>query len=117
MIKNDFIFVGHILESIENIESFTHKVSKQLFIENIEKQSAIVRQIEIIGEAAKNISPSFREEHKDIEWKKIAGFRDVVIHKYFDVNLDIVWEIIKGDIPILKEKIKKISLSEQNKNG
>ena len=114
MIKDNSIFIFHILDSIENIESFTQGVTKDDFIRNKEKQSAVVRQIEIIGEAVKNIPQSFRVQHPEIEWIKIAGIRDVVIHKYFDVSLDIVWEIVRGDIPVLKSKLQKIIKFEKS---
>ena len=69
---------------------------------------AVIRNLEIIGEAVKNISPEFRKKHLGIPWSKIAKTRDKLIHKYFGVDLELTWDIIKKDLPDLKEKIKNI---------
>ena len=106
------MFVKHILESIKRIESFMEKVSEESFRTNEEKQSAVIRQIEIIGEATKNLPESFRKKYKDVSWADIAKTRDKMIHHYFGVDLDIVWEIIKEEIPKLKKQIKKIKENE-----
>ena len=108
MKRDDTIYLKHILESIGEIESFIDSISKKDFLNNSEKQAAVVRMLEVIGEAVKNISKEFKNKHPRIEWAKIAGARDVMIHAYFDVNLDIVWDIVKQDIPVLKNKIKPI---------
>lgn len=73
------------------------------------KQSAIVREIEIIGEAVKNISNMVKNKNKDVEWKAIAGTRDKMIHHYFGVDLDIIFSIVKREIPILKKQMERIS--------
>jgi len=108
MKKDLLIFIRHILDSMEKIESFMNKVKKNDFFNNEEKQSAVIRQIEIIGEAVKNIPDSFRKKYSDIPWKDIVGMRDKLIHHYFGVNLENVWKVIREDIPILKEQIKEI---------
>ena len=96
------------MESINDIESFSNGLSKRDLSENRMKQNAIIRGIEIIGEATKNIPDDFRKNYPEIEWRKIAGLRDIVIHTYFDIDLDVLWEIIKNDLPKLKKKIEKI---------
>lgn len=106
-------YISHILDAIYDIEKSTKSLSKEQFLTNKDAKDANVRRLEIIGEAVKKLSPSFREKHKEVEWTKIAGTRDVIIHKYFDVDYNIVWDIIKKDLPSLKEKLQKISLSEQ----
>jgi len=98
----------HILESIKNIESFMEKVSKESFFKDKEKQSAIIRQIEIIGEAVKNLPLEFKEKYPKIPWKDIAGMRDKLLHHYFGVDLEKVWVTLEGDIPKLKEEIISI---------
>jgi len=108
MIKNEKIFLRHILESIENVENFTKDVSKTEFLSSVLVQDGVIRRLEIIGEAVKNLPLEVKEQYPDIEWKKIAGLRDVLIHAYFDVDIDLTWEIIKRDLPDLKKKIKKI---------
>ena len=111
--KNAMIFLEHILESINDIESFIHDVSKEELGKNREKLNAVVRSIEIIGEAAKNISSSFKKEYPKVAWREIAGARDVLIHHYFGIDLNILWEIIKKDIPTLKKQILEIKEKEK----
>ena len=96
------------LQSINAIEEFSEDMKREELISNRMKQSAIVREIEIIGEAVKNVSEETKKKHKEVQWKKIAGTRDKMIHHYFGVDLDIVWRIIKDDIPTLKKKILNI---------
>lgn len=72
------------------------------------KQSAIVREIEIIGKAVKNVPDDFKDKHKEIEWRKIAGMRDIIIHNYFRIDLNAVWNVINKDIPVLKKQMAKI---------
>lgn len=105
--KKDYkILLFDILDSIENIEKYTKNISENKFFDNIQIQDAVVRRIEIIGEAVKSLPISFRNNHADIPWKKIAGTRDVLIHDYSGVDVDLVWKIIKKDIPRLKKQIK-----------
>lgn len=102
------LFIEDILKSIKNIEEFSKNLDKEKFSKDNLRQSAIIRQLEIIGEAVKNIPDSFREKYPKIAWKDIAGFRDILSHAYFGVNLDRVWNIIESDLPKLKEEINKI---------
>lgn len=108
MKRNLRLFIYDIMEEIRNIEAFSENLSKEGFTKSKLRQHAIFRSMEIIGEASKNIPNSFRERYKDVPWKEIAGFRDIVIHEYFGIDVDIVWHIVKKDIPSLKKKIKKI---------
>lgn len=106
--KSDIIFIEHILESIDAINEFSEDISINELSSNRMKQSAIVREIEVIGEAVKNISENLKKKHKEIEWREIAGTRDKMIHHYFEVDINIVWNIIKKDLPILEKQIRKI---------
>jgi uncharacterized protein with HEPN domain len=106
--KDDLAFIEHILDSINAIEEFSKNITKEKLISNRLKQSAIVREIEIIGEAVKNMSESLKNKHPEIEWREIVGTRDKMIHHYFGVDLNIVWDIIKINLPDLKDKILKI---------
>ena len=98
----------HILENIEKVESFSKNITKEGLNKNEQKQYAIIRAIEIIGEAVKNVDNSFREDHPEVQWKSIAGMRDKITHHYFGIDLNTVWDVIKKDLPDLKKKIKKI---------
>jgi uncharacterized protein with HEPN domain len=114
MIKKDMIlFIEDILECIENIEDFIYDVSKGDFYDNKMAQDAVVRNIEVIGEAVKNIPEKFRKKYPKVEWRKIAGTRDIFIHAYFGVDLGIVWKIVKEDLPKLKKEIKNILKRER----
>ena len=102
------LFLEDILDSINAIEKFSENIDREELDSNRLKQSAIIREIEIIGEATKNIPENFRKIYPNVEWKKIAGLRDIIIHAYFEIDLDIVWKVIKKDFPELKIKILKI---------
>ncbi|HIH34797.1 MAG TPA: DUF86 domain-containing protein [Nanoarchaeota archaeon] len=106
--KYDLVFIEHILDSINAIEEFSRGVTKEEIIKNRLKQSAIIREIEVIGEAAKNVSKSLKSKWKEVEWSNIAGTRDKMIHHYFGVDLNIVWNIVRNDLPRLKEQMRKI---------
>ncbi|MFH1510447.1 MAG: DUF86 domain-containing protein [Candidatus Woesearchaeota archaeon] len=106
------LFVDDILESIRNIEEFTLGLNKEKFSKDKLRQSAVIRQLEVIGEAVKNIPSGFREKYPDIPWKDIAGLRDILSHAYFGVNIERVWMVIEKDLPYLKKGIKRIRTSE-----
>ena len=103
------LFLEDIRESLEDIEDFSKGITKKNFLKNKLRQSAIIRKLEIIGEAVKSIPNSFRDKYPGIPWKKIAGFRDVLVHAYFGVNIERIWNIIKKDIPVLKRNFAKIN--------
>jgi|SRR3989344_8021029 len=107
MEKDNKIFLKYILDSIEKIEEFSEDIEKTQFMNSIKTQDAIIRRIEIIGEATKNLSEEFREKHNYIPWKEITKMRDKLIHNYFGIDLEITWNTIKEDIPNLKKEIKK----------
>ena len=107
-------YLEHIIDAVNDIESFTEGLTKSKFLKNKLRQSAVIRQLEIIGEASKNLPANFREERREIEWKKISGTRDKIIHHYFGIDLNTVWDIIKEDLPELREKVKAI-LDEEPK--
>lgn len=102
MKKDDRIFVEHMLENIKDIESFIQGVSKEDFLSNKEKQNAVIRSIEVIGEAAKNIGSDLRDNNPSIMWFEIIGARDKMIHHYFGIDLNIIWDIAKINSPDLK---------------
>lgn len=110
MRRDTNLFVQDILNSIKDIESFSKGLTKEKFSYDKLRQSAIIRQLEIIGEAAKNIPNSFREKYPNIPWRRIAGFRDVLSHAYFGVDIGRVWSIVEKDLPGLKKEIEKIKI-------
>jgi len=106
--KKDKAYLKHILDTISKVEKFTEGVTKEGFFENVEKQYAVLRGLEIIGEATKNLSRELKTKHREVPWKDIAGMRDKLIHEYFGVNLELVWGTVKDKLPELKKQIIKI---------
>jgi uncharacterized protein with HEPN domain len=100
--KDDSIYIEHILNSIDRIISYISQLDHDAFIADFIIQDAVVRQLEIIGEATKRVSDNFRRKYPDIPWSDMAGMRDVLIHDYIDVDLDIVWKTASESIPQLK---------------
>jgi uncharacterized protein with HEPN domain len=109
--KDDKVYLQHILECIEKIETFSKDISSYEFNQNILLQDAIIRNIEIIGEATKRVSAAFKEVHPEIPWKQMAGMRDKLVHDYLDIEPEIIWITINADIPLLKELISKLLLT------
>jgi len=108
MYRDYKVYLNDILEAIRKIQNYTKNMSFSEFKRNELVQDAVIRNLEIIGEAVKRIPDSIKREHPHIEWRKIAGLRDILIHAYFEIDLEIIWDIIKNKIPSLKEKILKI---------
>ena len=104
----DLTYLEHIKDSTGKIRSYTAHLSEASFQNSTLVQDAVVRQFEIIGEATKRLSKDIRQEYPDIPWKDMAGMRDVLIHDYINVEIDIVWKTVVDYIPILDEKIQKI---------
>lgn len=104
----DKVRLQHILDAIGEIEVYLDNVSIDQFLENSEKRFATIKQIEIIGEACNAPTDILKLEHPSIPWKLIIGFRNISIHEYFGVNLQLVWEIAKNDLPDLKEKMQRM---------
>jgi uncharacterized protein with HEPN domain len=99
------LYIEDIIECIAKIEEYTDSITEDDFYDNTQSQDAVLRRLEIIGEAVKQIPKSIRDKYPDIPWKSIAGLRDVLIHAYFGVNLHRAWKAVKEDIPDLKIKI------------
>ncbi|HRZ41343.1 MAG TPA: DUF86 domain-containing protein [Bacteroidales bacterium] len=106
--KNDQVYIDHILGAIEKIEGFVAGISRSDFNQSTLIQDAIIRNFEIIGEATKKISKSFTQSHPEIPWSSMAGMRDKLIHDYLDVDLDVVWKSVEIDIPLLKDLISEL---------
>ena len=109
MKKRDYgDFVQDILDSINDVENFIDGMEFEDFINDKKTIYSVVRAIEIIGEAAKNVPEQIRTKYPDVPWKQMAGMRDKLIHEYFGVDLEIIWETAKDDVPRLKTAISKV---------
>jgi len=106
--KESVIFIEHMLESIGDIRSFMRGVPKENLKRNKEKLNAVVRSIEIIGEAAKSIPGHFKNKHPEIPWREIVGTRDILIHHYFGIDVNILWNIITKDLRVLEKQLLRI---------
>ena len=107
------LYLQDVWESILAIEEYTKNLTEEGFHNNRQIQDAVIRRLEIVGEATKNIDDDFRKKHPDIPWKKMAGMRDILIHEYFGVNLKRLWQVIRMDLPGLKQKFVVI-MKEEN---
>ncbi len=108
MAAADVAYLRHILDAIARIEEYLHGVENEVFFQNNLIQDAVIRQLEIIGEATKQISEKTRSQHNKIPWKDIAGMRDKLIHDYFGVDIEQVWLTASNDIPLLQAEIKSV---------
>ncbi len=109
MKKRDYRdYIKDILDSINDIENFIRSMSFEKFKQDKKTIYAVVRSIEIIGEATKNIPKVLKDKHREIPWKKMAGMRDRLIHEYFGIDVEILWKTATEDIPSLKQLVQNI---------
>ena len=108
MKRDPKILLLDVLESIEKIEKYLKRVDKSTFLKDTEKQDSVIKRLEVIGEAVKNVPVSVKKKNPEIPWKEIAGMRDKLIHEYFGIGLDKVWITAKKDLPSFKDQIKQI---------
>lgn len=107
--EKDFkVYLFDILDCIQAIEQYTENKTENDFLQDKLLQDAVFRRIEIIGEAVKNIPEHIKQKYSDVDWRKAAGMRDVVIHEYFRVDVNVTWATINDDLPVLKKHIERI---------
>ena len=95
----DRVFLSHMQEEVTFLQEHVYDVTFDAFASDAVPRRAVARSLEIIGEAAKNLSPALRDQHPDVDWRGMAGLRDVLIHKYFGINWRIVWDVLQSRIP------------------
>ena len=108
MLKDNSIYVNHILEQAEKILVYVEGMTENDFLKDEKTQSAVIREFQVIGEASKKISDDFKKEHDVIPWKTMSGMRDILIHNYEGVNPLTLWDTIEKDIPELIHELKQI---------
>jgi uncharacterized protein with HEPN domain len=106
-VKGDQLYLKHILDAINKVDTYI-AVGHEVFITSSHWQDAVIRQLEIIGEATKRLSKQFCSRHSDVPWRRIAGLRDVLIHDYMGVDINAVWEITQKNLPPLRLQIESI---------
>ena len=105
MDKTPTVFLLHISDAINQIEEYIIGFSYEQFLNDKRTQDAVIRQLEVIGEATTNLEDTFKKENAEIPWREIADFRNVLAHEYWDVDLAIVWEAVHEDVAVLKKAL------------
>lgn len=108
MKRSSKLFVVDILESIELIEKYTKGATDKKFLDDDALQDAVIRRLEIIGEATKNIPLEIKQENQKIPWEQMAGMRNVLSHEYFGITMKRIWDATQKDLPKLKRQIEKL---------
>ena len=112
MRKDDVAYLAHIRDAIERIESYTEGMDATAFKENLLVQDGVIRQLEIIGEATKQLSSSSTQRQPGVPWHDIAAMRDKLIHRYFGVNVNAIWLTVKRDLPALKKAVTALGWAD-----
>ena len=110
--RSDRDLLGDIQEALRRARSYTEGQSYEQFLADTKTQDAVIRSLDILGEATKKLSPALRESHPEIPWKSLAGVRDKLIHDYFGVNIDIVWQIVEDQLPGLAAQVESMLKDE-----
>ena len=105
--KDDRVYLLHIRDCLDRIFEYTRE-GRAAFLADTRTQDAVIRNLEVIGEAAKNVPEDIRAAHPEIEWRKMAGLRDILIHRYFGIDVEIIWDVLQHKLPGLAAQVRRI---------
>ena len=106
MPRDSRVYLDDILDATRKITTYTGSLSKSAFLEDEKTLDAVIRNLEVIGEAVKKLPEDLRAKHSAVEWKKIAGLLDILIHEYFGLDAEIVWDIVQNKVPALDREVR-----------
>ena len=110
-------YIQDIIDSVKEVEDFTKELSFEAFKEDKRTVNAVIRSLEVMGEAAKNIPETIRKKYSGIPWKEMTGIRDKLIHEYHGVDLEIIWKVVKEELPPVKPLVLKLLKEVDSKRG
>jgi len=108
MQRDPLVLVDDMLLAIRKVRSYTMRMTKNELLKDERTLDAVIRNLEVLGEAAKYLPKDFRDQYQDIEWRKIAGLRDILIHQYFGIDIHIIWDILETKLPSLEKNLQRI---------
>lgn len=108
MSRHSQLRVLDILDAMDRIASYIEGMSYESFLADRKTQDAVIRNVEIIGEAARSLPEDFTQRHEDIPWSDLVGMRNVLVHQYFGILPEVVWDVIKNELPVLREQIASL---------
>ncbi len=105
MLRDYKVYLDDIAQAVRKINSYVSALNQKQFSEDERTIDAVVRNLEVVGEAVKNLPDEIRKKHPEVDWKKIAGLRDILIHEYYGIDIEIIWDIITNKLPALAKQI------------
>jgi len=112
-VKDDKLYLIHITECLERIEQFVTE-GKEVFVRDLKTQDAVIRNLQVLAESSQRLSETLKTAHPEVNWRGLAGFRNILVHDYLGINLQRVWEIIEGDLPALKRQMTSLRQACEN---
>ena len=106
--KDDFTYLSHILEAVERISEYLQEADYESFLKNTMMADAVIKNFEIIGEAANNVSDDFKQNHPELPWLDMGDMRNKLIHEYFGIDMKIIWDTCQNDLPKLEQQLERI---------
>jgi uncharacterized protein with HEPN domain len=115
--RREILYLTDIIDAADAIHRFTEGIKRESFLSDELRQSAVLQKLIVIGEAAARLSGDFREQHPEVEWSDIVGFRNIAVHEYFAISWAIVWVTATQDVPPLRQQIARILAQERDEEG